>query len=145
MNSIATAHRDTVAAPAPSPWLTICRFDDLEPGWGEAALVAGRQLAIIRVPDGTDVPIGAVFAVSNEDPATGSFVMSRGIVGSKAGRPTLASPLHKQVYDLQSGECYSNPELAIETFAVRVRAGVVEVLLDLTEPSAGCDDSVTEK
>jgi len=102
-------------------WHAVCRLDHLEPEWGEAALVDGQQVALYRLWD------DSVRAVSNQDPATGSFVMARGIVGSRAGRATIASPLHKQVYDLASGECLSHPDLAVPVYPARITDGVVEV------------------
>ncbi|MGO4276530.1 nitrite reductase (NAD(P)H) small subunit, partial [Paenibacillus sp. TAF58] len=80
---------------ADTAWAEVCRLDDLEPMWAEAALVKGRQVAIVRLHD------DKLFAFSNLDPSTGASVMARGIIGSKAGRPTIASPLHKDVYDLE--------------------------------------------
>jgi nitrite reductase (NADH) small subunit len=53
--------------------------------------------------------------------------MSRGIIGSRGARPTLASPLHKQIYDLETGECFTSAEYALRTFPVRVENGVVQV------------------
>ena len=108
---------------AATGWASVCELAQLEPLWAEAALVDGEQLALVRMPSGT------VYAVSNQDPATGSFVMCRGIVGSHGNSDTLTSPLHKQVYDLATGECFSNPDLTLGTFAVRVEAGVVQVRL----------------
>src|SRR3954449_2402877 len=87
----------------PAGWHRVCAVVDLEPGWGEAALISGRQIALFRTVD------GEVFAVANEDPATGAHVMARGITGSRGPRPTIASPLHKEVYDLETGECLVNP------------------------------------
>lgn len=102
-------------------WHTVCRVDDLEVAWGEAALIAGRQVALFRT--GAD----EVFAVAHEDPATGAHVMARGILGSRGERPTIASPLHKEVYDLETGECLSGPGAALATFAVRIADGCIEV------------------
>lgn len=102
-------------------WTSVCALDRLEPLWGEAALIDGVQVALVLLPD------GSLFAVSNQDPATGSFVMSRGIVGSRGARPTLASPLHKQVYDLETGECFTSADYALRTFPVRVDHGTVQV------------------
>ena len=99
----------------------VCAVAELEPLWGEAALVDGHQVALFLLPDGT------IYAVSNQDPATGSFVMSRGIVGSRGAHPTIASPLHKEVYDLVSGECLSVPGLSLPTFDVSVVDGRVLV------------------
>lgn len=109
---------------AVSAWTTVCRRDQLEPLWGEAALVDGRQAAIFLLPD------GRVFAVSNLDPATGAAVMSRGIVGSRGDRPTIASPLHKDVFDLETGRCYTKPALRLPTWRVREFDG--EIMLRTT-------------
>ncbi|ASD21598.1 nitrite reductase (NAD(P)H) small subunit [Cryobacterium sp. LW097] len=102
-------------------WTSVCDLDRLEPLWAEAALIDGVQVALVLLPD------GHLFAVSNQDPATGSCVMSRGIVGSRGDRPTLASPLHKQVYDLETGECFTSADYALPTFPVRVDHGTVQI------------------
>jgi len=102
-------------------WVTVCSRSELEPFWGEAALIGTQQVALFLLPD------GRLFAVSNADPATGAFVMSRGIVGSKGARPTIASPLHKDVFDLETGECYSKSALHLPTWRVRDHNGMVQV------------------
>ncbi|WP_258933922.1 nitrite reductase small subunit NirD [Nesterenkonia pannonica] len=103
-------------------WQTICRLDDLDPMWGEAALVGSKQIALVRLPD------DRVFAVDHWDPVAEANVIARGIVGSKVGTPTIASPIHKQVYALETGECLSDPEAAsISTYEVRVAQGQIEV------------------
>ncbi|CAN5355074.1 hypothetical protein BH09ACT6_BH09ACT6_00580 [soil metagenome] len=106
---------------AESPWVLVCEFRALEPLWGEAALIGGEQIALFRLPD------ARVFAVSNADPATGAFVMSRGIVGSKGDRPTIASPLHKDIFDLETGFCFTSTTLSLPTWRVRIAGGTVEV------------------
>lgn len=108
---------------AAAGWHGVCAVADLEPGWGEAALISGRQIAMFRTL------AGEVFAVAQEDPATGAHVMARGITGSRGARPTIASPLHKEVYDLVTGECLTAPELRLATFATRVVDGRIEVEL----------------
>lgn len=102
-------------------WHRVCLVDDLEPAWGEAALIAGRQIALFRTGP------NEVFAVAHEDPATGAHVMARGILGSRGARPTIASPLHKEVYDLETGECFSTPGLSLATFSTRITDGFVEI------------------
>jgi nitrite reductase (NADH) small subunit len=111
-------------------WRNVCTLDQLEPLWGEAALVDDEQVALILVPG------GSLYAVTNRDPATGSYVMSRGIVGSKGDRHTLASPLHKQVYDLVTGECFTSSEFSLRTFPVRVDGGLVQVRLEAAHAPA---------
>lgn len=111
------------AAGTAAGWHRVCPVADLEPAWGEAALVAGRQVALFRIAEGD------VYAVAQADPATGAHVMARGILGSKGSRMTIASPLHKEVYDLETGECFSTPGLGLATFRTRVSGGWVEVEL----------------
>jgi nitrite reductase (NADH) small subunit len=115
-----TTTRTTDAGPG---WAEVCELSQLEPLWAEVAIVDGEQLALVRMPDGT------VYAVSNQDPATGSYVMCRGIVGSHGDRVTLASPLHKQVYDLATGECLNSGDLHLQTFETSVESGSVRVRL----------------
>jgi nitrite reductase (NADH) small subunit len=102
-------------------WHTVCSVDDLEVAWGEAALIGGEQVALIKVS------ASEVYAVSHRDPATGAHVMARGIVGNKGWHRTLASPLHKEVYDLATGECFTDPALSLPVFPVRLRDGMVTV------------------
>ena len=103
-------------------WRAVCDVDDIVPDTGVCALVDGRQIAIVRVGE-TD----ELYAVDNFDPFSKAFVLSRGIVGDRAGVPKIASPVFKQSFDLRSGQCLDAPEVVIDVFAVRVRAGVVEV------------------
>lgn len=119
----------TITEPvATRTWLPVCRLDDLETGWGEAALIiddhgAPAQVALFRLDDGN------VYATSNLDPHTGVEVMARGIVGSRGDAPTVASPLHKQVYDLRTGIGLSDPELALPTYPTRIVDGAIEISL----------------
>ncbi|GGV31488.1 nitrite reductase small subunit NirD [Paenarthrobacter nicotinovorans] len=113
---------DSAGGPAAAAtWHRVCPLDELEPAWGEAALIEGRQVALFRTGP------SEVFAVAQQDPATLANVMARGIIGSRGSRPTIASPLHKEVYDLETGECFTNPELRLDAFTTRLVDGFVEV------------------
>jgi nitrite reductase (NADH) small subunit len=100
----------------------VCRYGDLQPERGAAALVGGLQVALFRAFDGT------VYAIGNQDPFTGAYVLSRGIVGSRGEIPTVASPLHKQVFDLRTGACLDDETATAGAYGVRVRDGLVEVM-----------------
>ncbi|MFI7481281.1 nitrite reductase small subunit NirD [Kocuria sp. M1R5S2] len=102
-------------------WHPVCEIDALEVGWGEAALVDGRQVALLRL-SATEV-----HAVDQADPATGAHVMARGIVGSRGEAATIASPLHKEVYALATGRCLTDAGLRLGVHPVRVEDGVVVV------------------
>ncbi|HLL66097.1 MAG TPA: nitrite reductase small subunit NirD [Micromonosporaceae bacterium] len=102
-------------------WAPICPYPRLEPERGVAALVDGAQVALFRLFD------GSVHAIANVDPVSGAAVLSRGIVGTRGDAPTVASPMHKQVYDLRSGECLDLPGVRVPVYPVRVRDGMVEL------------------
>ncbi|MDQ3978021.1 MAG: nitrite reductase small subunit NirD [Actinomycetota bacterium] len=107
-----------------STWTDVCELDQILPNRGVCALVGGVQVAVFRVCHGTEEHL---FAVSNFDPFSRAFVLSRGIVGSKGGRLTVASPVYKQNFDLQTGECLDDPSVCIPTFPARVVDGRVQV------------------
>lgn len=99
---------------AVSTLFRVCQLADLSPERGAAALLGDDQVALFRIGD-------EVLAVQQQDPFSGAFVMSRGIVGTKGDRVTVASPLHKQVFDLRTGEClesFGEAPKALRTFAV---------------------------
>lgn len=102
-------------------WIPVCRYDDLQPEIGAAALIGGQQVALFRAFD------GSLYAIGNQDPFTGAFVLSRGVVGTRGDIPTVASPLHKQVFDLNTGTCLDDATARVPVFGVRRRDGVVEV------------------
>lgn len=99
----------------------VCHFDALIPERGVAALLGGLSVAIFRTHD------DQVFAVSNIDPFTGASVMARGIVGTRAERPIVWSPLHKQAFDLATGECLDEPDVRIAVLRAEVVDGLVRV------------------
>jgi nitrite reductase (NADH) small subunit len=112
-------------ANAPTPeldWLDVCALAEIPVACGVAALLRGRQIALIR-PAGDEV----VFALSNYDPFSEAFVIARGIVGDAAGRLKIASPIYKQSFDLETGACLDDPLVRLPVYPVRVRAGRVEV------------------
>lgn len=124
----------TPAADAPHGWTRICRVDDLLVERGAAALVDGHQIALFRTFD------GRIYATDQIDPFSGAAVLSRGIVGDRAGVPTVASPMYKQVFDLRTGQCLDTQgkePLSVRVHAVAVTDGVVFVKLAPAADAAG--------
>ena len=109
---------------------SVCPYTRLPVERGVAALVDGQQVAVFRTAD------DGVHAVSNLDPFSGAMVLSRGIVGSRGERLTIASPVYKQVFDLESGQCFDDPAVRLPVHLVRVRDGLVEVALEAQALSA---------
>lgn len=102
-------------------WVDVCPLEKLIPGRGVCALVGGLQVAVFRI-------VGEeIYAISNFDPFSRAFVLSRGIVGSKAERLKVASPIYKQSFDLDTGVCLDDATVTVRTFEVRVEGGIVQV------------------
>ncbi len=96
-------------------WTTACRYDFLIPNRGVGVLLPdGAQAALFRLDDGT------VHAVGNIDPFSGAAVMSRGIVGDRAGRATVQSPIKKQAFALDDGTCLDDPAHSLPVYATRI-------------------------
>ncbi|MDL9979972.1 nitrite reductase small subunit NirD [Microbacterium candidum] len=91
---------DTIDSQTDAPsWVHVCSLSDLEVERGRAALVGEEQVALFLTHG------GRVHAIANLDPYCGAHVIARGIVGTRADAPTVASPMYKQVFDLRTGVC----------------------------------------
>ena len=102
-------------------FVAVCETALLTPDRGVAALVDDRAVAVFLLGGGDLV------AIDNVDPFTGASVLSRGLVGEVDGAPTVASPLHKQRFDLRTGACLDDAEVSVRVHDVREHAGRVEV------------------
>jgi nitrite reductase (NADH) small subunit len=85
-------------------WIPVCTLSDLPLERGVPALVAGEQVALFRLSP------TEVVAVQHRDPYSGANVLARGLIGSRdigvlGPMVTLSSPLHKQIWDVRTGEC----------------------------------------
>ncbi|PFG43909.1 assimilatory nitrite reductase (NAD(P)H) small subunit [Isoptericola jiangsuensis] len=138
MTAVPATDADAPARPAADPtavtWTAVCPLDALVPERGAAALLERRdgttvQVALFRLLDDT------VLAVQQLDPYSGAHVLSRGIVGTRGGAPTVAGPVYKQVFDLRTGRCLDTGGKSprpghddhLEPFPVDVRDAVVHV------------------
>ena len=105
-------------------WVDVCALDSLVPGRGVRALVGTSPVAVFLLDDGT------LHAIDDIDPGTGASVLSRGLTGSRTVDgdrvPTVASPLHKERFDLRSGRCLDG-DATVATWPVRACGDRVEV------------------
>lgn len=98
-------------------WTTACRYDHLIAGRGVGVLLDdGAQAALFRLDD------GAVHAIGNIDPFSNAAVLSRGIVGDRAGRAAVQSPILKQAFALDDGSCLDDDRVSVPVYPVRVTA-----------------------
>lgn len=113
---------ETRAPDVTTTWTAACPLDRLVPGRGVAVLLpGGEQVALFRLAD------DSLYAVGNIDPFGRAAVMSRGLVGDRAGEPTVASPLLKQVFSLIDGRCLSDETASLPVYEVRIIANLVQV------------------
>ncbi|KQQ47494.1 nitrite reductase small subunit [Duganella sp. Leaf126] len=106
-------------------WTAVCQLDDIVPNTGVCALLNGAQVAVFHVDDSGP----RVFAIDNYDPHSQASVLSRGLVGSLGERIVVASPIYKQHFDLQTGECLESAAHSVGTYPARVADGKVWVAL----------------
>jgi nitrite reductase (NADH) small subunit len=103
-------------------WVDVCSLDAIAPNTGVCALVAGEQVAVFRVGNEDEL-----YALSNYDPFSKAFVLSRGLVGDRNGTLKVASPIYKQNFSLATGQCLDDETVKIQTFRVRVTGSRVQV------------------
>lgn len=106
-------------------WVDICPLDAIAPNTGACALVADKQVAIFRVGNDSNL-----YALSNYDPFSKAFVLSRGIIGDRNGIPKVAAPIYKQNFNLITGQCLDDETVSIPTFLVRVIEDRVQVAIN---------------
>ena len=103
----------------------ICKLTDIIPETGVCALVGGEQVAIFRTQNGD------VFAMDNFDPFSKANVISRGLLGSCEidGQKVryVASPMYKQRFELATGKCIDDEQVALKSYPVSVTNGVVMI------------------
>jgi nitrite reductase (NADH) small subunit len=68
-----------------------------------------------------------VYALSNYDPIGAANVLSRGIIGSLGERLVVASPLYKQHFCLQTGQCLEDENVSVPIWPVRLHDGKVQL------------------
>jgi nitrite reductase (NADH) large subunit len=103
-------------------WTAVCGRAMLQPNRGVAALLpGGDQVAVFLTSD------GEVHALSNMDPFSQAAVLSRGIVGDRAGVPVVVSPVYKQAFELRSGICVEDPAVSVPVYPVRVEDDTIVV------------------
>jgi len=101
-------------------WQAVCNSQDLEEMVGARALLDGEQVAMFRVK-------GKLYAVSAIDPFTKAAVLARGIVGSLKGHVVVASPLLKQHFVLESGQCLEDESVSVKIYRIREQNGKIEL------------------
>ena len=112
----------TVVSEAIETWIAVCPVSAIIPFTGIAALVEGEQVAIFRLASEAEC-----YAISNYDPFSDAYVISRGLVGDKGGVVKVASPIYKNTFNLLTGQCLEDENVRLRTWFVRIADGIVQI------------------
>lgn len=104
-------------------WQTVCKLDDVLPGTGVGVRLPGGQAALFRTRD------GSLYALDNLDPFSQANVLSRGILGSLGGKRVVASPIYKQHFDLETGQCLEDESVSLTVYPVQVEDGEIKLAI----------------
>ena len=113
---------DEIESPAQPEWFAVCHVDEITPNTGVTVMLHGIQIAIFRVGDEQ-----RVYALSQQDPFSQAYVMSRGILGDLQGERVVASPIYKQHFSLATGRCLEDSTQKLLVFPSKIVQGQVWV------------------
>ncbi|NHN92878.1 nitrite reductase large subunit NirB [Acetobacter sicerae] len=117
---------ETVSPAGPSHWTALCDKGDLVENSGVVAWHDGSQIALFYLP-ATENTAAHVYAIDNHDPFSRANVIGRGIMGDLKGQLVVASPLYKQHFRLEDGQCLEDPTVRLRTWDVRMENGKIEI------------------
>lgn len=103
-------------------WVDVCDASVLTDDTGLCAKLDDEQVAIFKLTGSEKL-----FAVSNFDPFGKANVLSRGIVGSIGEKLVVASPLYKQHFDLETGECLEDADVFLKIYSARIADNKIQL------------------
>mgnify|MGYP003672210511 CR=1 FL=1 len=114
---------DTMAEHTTKTWQKVCTKADLVEFSGVAAWIetaeGPAQVAIFYLPSerltGNGDPL---YAVDHFDPFSKANVIARGIVGDLKGAAVVASPVYKQHFRLEDGQCLEDDSVKLRTWKI---------------------------
>jgi nitrite reductase (NADH) small subunit len=98
-----------------SAFVKAARWDDIGEGQSRVIEVSGREIALFKIE-------GQVYALNNTCPHRGGPLAEGFISGSE-----VICPWHAWAFDVKTGAYAFTPELAVETFEVRIENGEILV------------------
>lgn len=123
LNSTKMTTQHLISPDKVTKWLKVAATDQWSFDGGEAVKYGNDEIAVFNFASR-----GEWFACQNLCPHKKEMILSRGIIGDKAGEPKVACPFHKRQFSLTSGECLDDPSCGtIKTYPVKVEDGIVYV------------------
>lgn len=116
---------DTTGANNTMAWQKVCTKADLVEFSGVAAWLetaeGPAQVAIFYLPGKGD----ELYALDHLDPFSNANVIARGIVGDLKGNAVVASPIYKQHFRLDDGQCLEDEGVKLHTWKVTFKGDEV--------------------
>ena len=97
--------------------VTVAKADELQPGQGMVAEVAGKEIALFNVG-------GTVYALNNTCVHRGGPLGEGDLDGE-----VVSCPWHNWEYNVTTGACLTNPSACVATFPVVVEGNEIKVEL----------------
>jgi nitrite reductase (NADH) large subunit len=102
-------------------WVSVALLGSLPADRGMAVRVGDAEVAMFRITGSTGLGDGdRVVALDDRDPFSGTAVLARGVIGDRAGELKVASPVYKQSFSLQTGQCLDDPAVSVDVHETRV-------------------------
>jgi NAD(P)H-dependent nitrite reductase small subunit len=96
-------------------FVKVAKVSEISPGRGKTVTAGGRELALFNVG-------GTFFAIDDACRHRGGSLGEGELDGE-----IVTCPLHAWTYDVKSGECFDDPECAVERYTVKVEGDDVLV------------------
>jgi len=106
-------------------WIDVCSINDLVENSGVCALVESTQVALFYIPNDN-----AIYAINNLDPFSLINVLSRGLIGDIKGEIMVSSPIYKQHFSLETGICFEDNAIKVDSYSACIEADRVKVNLN---------------
>ncbi|MBT2771006.1 nitrite reductase small subunit NirD [Halomonas sp. ISL-60] len=117
---------DTFGSKNAMAWQQVCTKADLVAFSGVAAWLetaeGPAQVAIFYLPSPHSKGLsGELFALDHFDPFSNANVIARGIIGDLKGAAVVASPIYKQHFRLEDGQCLEDENVKLRTWKIEFK------------------------
>tara|TARA_R110002012_G_scaffold7252_2_gene34273 strand:- start:4078 stop:4482 length:405 start_codon:yes stop_codon:yes gene_type:complete len=120
---------DTMSLQKTKAWQKVCTKTDLVAFSGVAAWLetaeGAAQVAIFYLPGLGQGQSDTLYALDHFDPFSHANVIARGIVGDLKGDAVVASPIYKQHFRLEDGQCLEDDSVRLRTWNIMFKGNDV--------------------
>jgi nitrite reductase (NADH) small subunit len=96
-------------------WVKTIHIEDVPENGGNCVKIGDEQVAIFNFTNRKEW-----YATSNLCPHKMQMILSRGLIGDKAGEPKVSCPYHKKSFSLKDGACLTDEEYSIKTYPIKI-------------------------